>query len=87
MSSDADGLVSGNEPALPDPGFCAEVILPGGFGLIGSPDINARRLQQALCGPGSRGGQCWVDALILLAGRAEIEISIGNAGRQFLIGA
>jgi hypothetical protein len=87
MSSDADGLVSGNEPALPDPGFCAEVTLPGGFGLIGSPDINARRLQQALCGPGSRGGQCWVDALILLAGRAEIEISIGNAGRQFLIGA
>src|SRR6478609_1600454 len=61
MSSDADGLVSGNEPALPDPASCAEVTSPAGFGLVGSPDINARKLQQGLCGPGSGGGQCWAD--------------------------
>src|SRR6266478_7346264 len=64
MSSDADGLVSGNEPALPDPAFCAEVTSPAGFGLIGSLDIIARKLQQALCGPGSGDGQCSVDAPI-----------------------
>src|SRR6266576_4680585 len=67
MSSDADGLVSGNEPDLPDPAFCAEVTSPAGFGLIGSLDIIARELQQALCGPGSGDGQCSAGAPILLA--------------------
>jgi len=27
----------GNEPALPDPAFCAEVTSPADFGLVGSP--------------------------------------------------
>src|SRR5258706_14931474 len=53
MSSDADGLVSGSEPALPDPAFCAEVTSPAGFGLVGSPDINAPKFQQTLSGPRS----------------------------------
>src|SRR4029450_10567659 len=75
MSSDADGLVSGNDLALPAPAFCAEVTSPAGFGLVGSPDINARELQQALCGPGPGGGQCSVDAPNLPA-LGEIEISI-----------
>src|SRR5260370_38524236 len=44
MSSDADGLVSGNEPDLPDPAFCAEVPSPAGFGLIGSLVIIAPEL-------------------------------------------
>src|SRR5882724_3994085 len=48
MSSDADGLVSGSEPALPDPAFCAEVTSPVGFGLMGSLDIIARELQQVM---------------------------------------
>src|SRR5256885_8368328 len=77
MSSDADGLVSGNEPALPDPAFCAEVTSPAGFGLIGSPDISARKLQQALCGPSSGSGQCLVDAPVLPA-PGEIEISVSS---------
>src|SRR5258708_26060884 len=57
MSSEAD-LASGNEPALPDSAFCAEEISVAGFGWVGSRDIGARRLQQALCGPRSRRGQC-----------------------------
>src|SRR5258707_6813704 len=65
MSSDADG--SGSEPALPDPAFCAEVTSPVGFGLMGSLDIIARELQQALCGPGSGDGQCSAGAPILPA--------------------
>jgi hypothetical protein len=39
MSSEADGLVSGNEPALPPSDD-----LSADFGLIGSPDIRARKL-------------------------------------------
>src|SRR6202011_4170204 len=39
MSSEADGLASGNEPVLPP-----SDILSADFGLIGSPDIEAREL-------------------------------------------
>src|SRR3954454_17486682 len=57
MSSEADGFVSGNEPALPDAVF-AEAISVADFGLVGSPDINAHKLLRALCGTGSGNGQC-----------------------------
>src|SRR6266581_4642125 len=49
MSPEADGLASGNEPVLPDAPSCVEDTSPADFGLVGSPDISARRLQQALC--------------------------------------
>src|SRR5665213_507119 len=39
MSSDADGRASGSEPAL-----CAEEVTPADFGLVGSPDIHARKM-------------------------------------------
>src|SRR5450756_2504298 len=42
MSSEADGLASGNEPTLPDAAFCVEATSPADLGLIGSPDIGAR---------------------------------------------
>src|ERR1700739_2672711 len=58
ISSEADGFVSGNEPALPDADFCADNISVADFGLVGSPGIGARKLLQALCGPGSGNGQC-----------------------------
>src|SRR5271169_6187214 len=51
MSSEADGFASGNEPALPDAAFGAEVTSPADFGLVGSPDISARKIMQALCAP------------------------------------
>src|ERR1700739_760073 len=56
MSSAADGLSSGNEPALPASRPAA--ISPTDFGLVGSPDINARKRLQALCGLQSPRGQC-----------------------------
>src|SRR6478752_5553487 len=62
MSSDAEDGASGNEPARPDPAFCAEVPSAADFDLVGSPDIYARQLQQALCGPGPRAGQSGYDA-------------------------
>src|ERR1700722_12205676 len=54
MSSAADGLASGNEPPLPDAAFCADAISAADLGLVGSPDISARRLQQALMWDGIR---------------------------------
>src|SRR5580700_11991269 len=52
MSSDADGFASGNAPALPDTAFCVGVTSSADFGLVGSPDISARKRRgQALCGP------------------------------------
>jgi hypothetical protein len=48
ISSEADDLASGNAPALPDAAFCAEDTSAADFGLVGSPDISARRLQQVL---------------------------------------
>src|ERR1700748_2929547 len=53
MSSEAGGLPSGNEPALPASRPAA--ISPGDFGLVGSPDIKARTWLQALCGLHSQG--------------------------------
>src|ERR1700710_467799 len=44
MSSDADALASGTEPALPDSDLDAEATSPADFGLVGSPDISARKL-------------------------------------------
>jgi hypothetical protein len=41
MSSDADGLVSGNGSPLPASAF-AEALSPAGFGLMGSPAMSAR---------------------------------------------
>src|SRR5665213_1864715 len=58
MSSAADGFASGNEPALPDAAFCVADASVAGLGLVGSPDINARRLPQALCGLQRANGQC-----------------------------
>src|SRR5471030_3113789 len=51
MSSEADGLASGIEPALPDAALRPADTSPADLGLVGSPDISARGLQQALCGP------------------------------------
>src|SRR4030088_475765 len=56
MSSEPAGFASGTEPAFPD-AFCAEETSVADFGLVGSPDISARRLQQALCGQRMRSGQ------------------------------
>src|SRR5687768_17005046 len=56
ISSEADGLASGN--GLPDAAFCDADTSPADFGLVGSPDISTRKLQRALCGPGSASGQC-----------------------------
>src|SRR5664279_5299799 len=58
MSSETDGLASGNEPALLDAFFCVEDTSVADFGLVGSTDISARKLKQALCGPRSGNGQC-----------------------------
>src|ERR1700710_53115 len=41
MSSEADGLASGKEPALPDAVFGVDDTSPADFGLVGSPDIGA----------------------------------------------
>src|SRR5580658_3865675 len=56
MSSEADGVDFGSDPALPAPACRAGE--PSDFGLVGSPDISAHRLPQALCGARSGGGQC-----------------------------
>src|SRR5260370_36244106 len=57
-SSEADGFFSGNASALPGADFCAADTSVADFGLVGSPDISARKWLQALCGPGSASGQC-----------------------------
>src|ERR1700735_2075682 len=49
MSSEADGLSCGNEPAAPV--LRPADTSPVDFGLVGSPDINTRKWLQALCGP------------------------------------
>src|SRR5476649_524945 len=58
ISSDADGLASGSEPDLPDAVFPRPDTSVVDFGLVGSPDISARKWLQALCGLGSGAGQC-----------------------------
>jgi hypothetical protein len=58
MSSEADGFASGSEPDLPDVDLAPADTSVVDFGLVGSPDISARKLLQALCGPGSGAGQC-----------------------------
>jgi hypothetical protein len=50
MSSEADGFAFGNEPTLPEAASGDEDTSMADLGLIGSLDINARQLQQALCG-------------------------------------
>src|ERR1700722_10960660 len=57
MSSDADGFASRSGPALPEAALGVEDTSVADFGLVGSPGISARSLQQALCGPRSRSGQ------------------------------
>jgi hypothetical protein len=47
MSSEADGFASGNEPDLPDAAFWLADSSVADFGLVGSPDISARKLQQS----------------------------------------
>src|SRR5664279_697752 len=49
MSSEADGLASGNAPDLPLSALRPASTSVAGFGLVGSPDINARQFQQPLC--------------------------------------
>jgi hypothetical protein len=44
MSSEADGVASGSEPALPDVAFGPEETSVVDFGLVGSPDMSARKL-------------------------------------------
>src|SRR3569833_4427616 len=56
ISSEADGLASGNEPRLPGAPFWAEDTSAPDFGLVGSADISARSLQQAICGLPGRSG-------------------------------
>src|ERR1700674_1844191 len=51
MSSEADGLVSGNEPALRH----SDISLAD-FGLIGSPDMDARKLAASLMWAATRSG-------------------------------
>src|SRR6478609_4983132 len=61
MSSAADGLASGNGPDLAEPDLlegCADETSFSDFGLVGSPAMIARNLQQALCGTGIESGQC-----------------------------
>src|SRR5476649_1623858 len=58
MSSEADGVACGNAPAFPDAALLAGETSLADFGLVGSPDMRARKLQQALCGAGSARGQC-----------------------------
>src|ERR1700683_2570278 len=57
ISSDAEGFASGREPvlldgALPALAFSVGDTSPADFGLVGSPDIGARKLPRALCGAG-----------------------------------
>src|SRR6266436_449494 len=52
MSSEADGVASGNRPAVPDSAFWPADTSPADLGLVGSPDMSARELQRALCGTG-----------------------------------
>src|ERR1700690_3211439 len=58
MSSAADGISCGNEPALPAAVLRRADVSTGDFGLVGSPDIKARKWLQALCGLRSPRGQC-----------------------------
>src|ERR1700704_1972040 len=53
MSSEADGFVSGNEPALPDADFCAEETSVADFGLVGSPDISGSQMAASLMWAGT----------------------------------
>src|SRR5260370_11125932 len=87
MSSEADGLASGNEPALPDAALRPADTSVADFDLVGSPDISARNFQQALCGPGAGTGQCANDALMLLTAGLVQPRSNRDASRQFLTGA
>src|SRR4051794_28455390 len=55
ISSEADGFASGKSA---DSAFRVRDTSEADFGLVGSTDISARKLQQALCGPRSPSGQC-----------------------------
>src|SRR5260370_1849084 len=44
ISSEAAGFASGKEPVLPDAACCAADTSPWDFGLVGSPDIRARKI-------------------------------------------
>src|SRR6266481_6186416 len=83
MSSEADGLASGNAPVLPDSALRPAGTSVADFGLVGSPDINARQLLQPLCGPGSGHGQCARRARLYAA--RENEASIGSATVQSIL--
>ena len=82
ISSEADGLASGR--ALPDAAFCDADTPPADFGLVGSPDISTRKLQRALCGPGSASGQCCAPCQRVTAFRQR---SIRHGSRRFLRGS
>src|SRR5580704_18026405 len=83
MSSEADGLVSGSEPALAEAAFFEEATSVSDFGLVGSPDISARKLPQALCGAVSGIGQCANVAPtgVAVSKRSRLQ-PIGRANRQ-----
>src|ERR1700694_1151652 len=87
MSSEADGLASGNEPALPDAALRPADTSVADFGLVGSPDISARNFQQALCGPGAGSGQCANSVPILLKAGLIQPGSKRDVSGQFLTGA
>src|ERR1700687_2193810 len=50
MSSEADGLASGTEPALPDAALRPADTSVADFGLVGSPDISARYYSKSYVG-------------------------------------
>src|SRR5882757_5463364 len=61
ISSVVDALVSGSRAVVRGSAVGTEETSLADFGLIGSPVMNARQLQQALCGPGWQTGQCAAD--------------------------
>src|ERR1700675_4051892 len=58
MSSAADGRACGSGPALRCSAVGAEDTSFADLGLIGSPAMIARQLQQAQCGTATETGQC-----------------------------
>jgi hypothetical protein len=82
MSSEADGRASGNDPALPDSALPDTSLAD--FGLIGSPDMSARRWLQAYVEWERRAVNA--AAACFAATRAGFSVE-AESGCQFLIGA
>jgi hypothetical protein len=86
MSSEADGLASGKEPALPDAVFC-EGISVADFDLVGSPDMRRSQVAASLMWAGSS-QRSMREGCANFSRPEAIQGSIGEDARaQFLIGA